>query len=104
MYHADPTQFLQFEVYFTLPGVLTAGLAVSVVAQLGASATAGHWKVDLYEFAGKEDWTNIGDLTGGELYSTGFCYAFSYDTEHNKFFYHSTCTQQAPCFLRCFRF
>ena len=58
---------LQFEVYFTLRGVLTEGLTVSVVAQLGAGATAGHWKVDLYEFVGKDDWTNIGDLTDCEL-------------------------------------
>lgn len=57
---------LQFEVYFTLPGALPAGLTVSVVAQLGAGAKAAHWKVDMYEFVGKDDWTNIGDLTGGE--------------------------------------
>lgn len=58
---------LQFEVYFAKQGVLTEGLTVSIVAQLGAGATAGHWKVDLYEFVGKDDWTNIGDLTDCEL-------------------------------------
>lgn len=38
-----------------------------MVAQLGAGTAAANWKVDLYEFVGKDDWTNIGDLTGGEL-------------------------------------
>lgn len=42
-------------------------MTVSIVAQLGADATAGNWKVDLYEFVGKDNWTNIGDLTGGGL-------------------------------------
>ena len=58
---------LQFDAYFTQPGVLTGGLTVSVVAQLGAGATAANWKVDLFEFIEKEGWTNVGDLTGGEL-------------------------------------
>lgn len=49
-----------------MPSVITGGLHVKLVAQLGPGAVAANWKVDLYEFVGKDDWTNIGDLTGGE--------------------------------------
>lgn len=57
----------QYEIWTTAPSVVTGGLNVKLVAQLGPRAVAADWQVDLYEFIGKDDWTNIGDLTGGEL-------------------------------------
>lgn len=50
-----------------MPSVVTGGLNVKLVVQLGPGAVAANWKIDLYEFIGKDNWTNIGDLTGGEL-------------------------------------
>lgn len=56
----------QFEMYCSPPGVLTAGLTVSVVAQLAAGSTAGNWKLDLFDYFETRTWVNFGDLTGGE--------------------------------------
>lgn len=50
-----------------MPSFTTGGVNIRLVAQLGADAVAANWKVGLYEFIGKDDWTDIGDLTGGEL-------------------------------------
>lgn len=58
---------LQYEIYCSPPGVLTAGLTVSTVIQLATGATAGHWKLDLYDYADTNTWKNVGDLTGGKL-------------------------------------
>lgn len=58
-----------------MPSFTTGGLNVNLVAQLGTGGVAAHWKVDLYEFVGKDDWTTIGDLQGGELYT---CFFFSF--------------------------
>lgn len=64
-------------MYCSPPGVLTAGLTVSVVAQLAAGANAGNWKLDLYDYLETSTWVNVGDLTGGEcrvlhLYATEY--------------------------------
>lgn len=56
----------QYEIYVTTPSVLTGGLIVNFVVQLGANAVAEHWKVALYKFT-EDISVNIGDLTGGEL-------------------------------------
>lgn len=57
----------KYEIYVTTPSVLTGGLIVNLVVQLGTNAEAEHWKVDLHVFAAEGGSTNIGDLTNGEL-------------------------------------
>lgn len=59
------TSILQYEMWFKPPSTITGTLTVTIVAQLGPDATAGDWKVDLYEWVEQDKWINIGDLTGG---------------------------------------
>lgn len=59
------SSILQYQLWFKPPSTVTGTLTVIIVAQLGPGATAGNWKVELFEWIGKDDWTSFGDLTGG---------------------------------------
>lgn len=60
---------------------------MNLVAQLGSGAVAADWKVDLFEFVGKDDWTNIGDMTGGELYQLIPCCSTSFFLRFGRWWY-----------------
>ncbi|CAN0283599.1 unnamed protein product [Ascophyllum nodosum] len=56
--------FAEYEIYFTPPSPLVGDIIVSITVQLGADASASHWRVDLFEWIVTNTWTSVGDLTG----------------------------------------